>query len=117
MKHPTRSTPAEAIQLAADITKACTAAGVRDAAEIPALIDYAHAAEQFNKALTSYQLAQHAYNRFIATHGADDPGQDYYVQQVTAAREIYNVAICEHHVALEAWRIARGLATSAALAA
>lgn len=111
------STTAQAIQLAADITKACTTAGITDPLEIPALIAFARSAEEFNTALVAYQQAQQAYNRFIATHGADDPGQDEYVRVLTAAREVYHVAQRAHAVALCTWRAARGLEALRALAA
>jgi hypothetical protein len=116
MKNPS-STPAQAIQLAADITKACATAGITDASEIPALIAFAKSAEDFNTALVGYQKAQYAYNRFIATHDAGDPGQEEYVREVTATREIYNVARRAHDVALHTLHIARGLEAPAALAA
>lgn len=111
------STPAQAIQLAADITKACAAAGVHDAAEIPSLIAFARKAEAFFSTLTAYQQALHAHTRFISTHDSDDPGQEYYVREVTATREIYNVAQSEFRVALQSYRIARGLEPAPAMAA
>lgn len=118
MSKPTSSTlTGQAIQLAADIIKACGPAGIADPAEIPALIAFARSAEDFHAALKKYQHAQHAYNRFIATHGAEDPGQDEYVRVLTGAREIYNLAHRNHQVALKAWHVARGLEAPEALAA
>lgn len=109
-----KSTPAaHAIQLAADITKACEAAGITDPLEIPALIAFAQAAEHFNTAFEAHQKAVRAYNRFIASHGTDDPGQDEYVREVTAAREVYQLARRGQQIALQTYRVARGLEASA----
>lgn len=105
------------LEFAVAITKACAAAGITDPAEIPALIEYARSAEQFGAALGDYQRAQQDYNRFIATHGADDPGQDEYVRIITGAREIYHVAQRAHAIALCTWRAARGLEDLRALVA
>jgi hypothetical protein len=116
MSNPS-STPAQAIQLAADITQACATAGIHDPAEIPSLVVFARKAESFFSALTAYQQAQHAYNRFIASHGSDDPGQDFYIRELTATREIYDVAQSEYRVALQSYRIARGLEPAPAMAA
>jgi hypothetical protein len=116
MKHQS-TTPAQAIQLAADIIKACATAGAHDPAEIPSLIAFARKAEAFFSALIAYQQAQHAYNRFIASHGGDDPGQDYYVREAAAAREIYDLAQTEYRVTLLTWRSARGLEQLRAIAA
>lgn len=113
-----QNTPAAiSLELAASIAKACVTAGVTDPAEIPALIAFAQAAEHFNTAFEAQQRAINAYNRFITTHGADDPCQDEYVREVTAAREIYQLARRGQQVALQAYRVARGLEAPIAKAA
>lgn len=113
-----KSNPAaQALELATAITKACTDAGITDPLEVPALIDFAKKAEEFNTALVAYQQSQQAWNEFVTTHGADDPGQDYYAEKLSAARAIYNVARRAHTVALHTWRAARGLEALRALAA
>ena len=113
MSHPVSRSPtadaAHSLEIAAGVVKACAAAGIKDPLEIPALIAFARAAEEFSAALHAHQLAQRNYHRFIATHGADDPGQDEYVREATAAREIYEVARRAQAVALCTWRAARGL--------
>jgi hypothetical protein len=115
MPQPTHDA-VRSLERATAITKACATAGITDPAEIPTLIAFARAAEEFNSALAALQLAERDWNRFVATHGADDPGQDYYATRVNAAREIFLVAKRAHSVALVAWRISRGL-DSTALAA
>lgn len=111
MKHPNPTEAALSLELASNIAKACATAGITDPAEIPALVAFAIAAEEHNTALTAHELAQQAWNSFIASHGTDDPGQEYYAAQIAAAREVYAVARRNHLVALHAWRIARGLAS------
>lgn len=111
------STAAKALELATAITKACADAGITDPAEVPALIAFANAAEDFTTALIAHQAAQRAYANFIATHGADDPGQDYYVQQANSAREIYELAHRRHALALHTWRSSRGLSAALPIAA
>lgn len=97
------------LEQATAITKACAAAGVDDPAEIPALVAFAKSAEQFATAHMAHERARRAYEGFIATHGADDPGQDFYVAQLSAARDVYQLASLEHTTALFAWRQSRGL--------
>lgn len=105
------------LETATAVAKACGAAGITDPAEIPALIDFARKAEEFNTALVVYQRAQLDWNRFVATHGSEDPGQDYYAEQLSQARAIYHVVLRVHGVALHTWRVARGLESAPALAA
>lgn len=100
---------ARSLEQAAAITKACAGAGITDPAEIPALITYARVAEEFSIALVAHDRALREYERFVATHGADDPGQEYFVAQLNSAREVLGLARRVHHVALQAWRVDRGL--------
>jgi hypothetical protein len=98
------------LEQATAITKACAAAGIRDPLEIPALFAFARSAEEFNTALIAHERTVREYNQFVATHGHDDPGQDYYVAQVSSAREVYDMARRAHAISLQTWRAARGLA-------
>lgn len=98
------------LEQAAAITKACNAAGIADPAEIAPLIAFARAAEAFGTAFDAREQARQAWDTFIATHGVDDPGQDYYAAKIAAARDVYSLARRNYQVALNEWRIARGFA-------
>lgn len=88
----TKAVTAVDLHHAATLAAACLAAGIRDAAELAPLVQYAEASEQHRDALERYWKTRSAHARFAAHHDNDDPGHEDHQRNLIVARAALTAA-------------------------